>query len=142
MLGVWTLMPIMFPKIKPYLHIAVDFLAIAGFLAVIAFQLGDWKWCTHIAIPITAATGVLACVVALIVRAKVLTPMTKASVVCASLGLYILALEVIIDFSQGWFSQISWSIYAIVPLLFLSLLLFYVSRKPGLMDELKRRLFV
>ena len=142
LLGTWTLMPIVFPKLNPYLHIVIDFASIAAFLAVIAFQLDDWKWCTGLGIPITAATCVLVCAAAAIIRAKRLRPLTKAALLCGSVGVFILGLELIIDFSQGFLSPIRWSIYAIVPLLFLALLLFYISRKPRLIDELKRRLFV
>ncbi len=142
LLGVCTLMPIVFPKLNTYLHIVVDFAAVAGFLAVIAFQLDNWKWCTHLGIPIVGATCLLACAFAAIIRAKNLRPLTKAALLCVCVGIFILGLELIIDISQGFLSPIRWSIYAIVPLLFLALLLFYISRKPRLMDELKRRLFV
>jgi len=142
LLGVWALVPIVFPSLNLYLHVIIDFAAIAGLLAVIAFELGSWDWCLRLGIPITAATCLLACAFVAIVRSRKLMPLTKAALLCVCLGLYILGLEIIIDMSQGFLSPIRWSIYAIVPLLFLALLLFYISRKPRLMDELKRRLFV
>lgn len=142
MLGVWVLVPLFFRSISPYLLLSVDFLAIAGFLAVIAVYVGSWDWCLRLGIPITLCTGLMACAVMAAIRAKRLRPLTKAALVFITLGVYIMALELIIDYAVYGILAIRWSIYAVVPLLFLSLLFFYISRKPRLMDELRRRLFV
>ena len=142
MLGIWLLTPIVFPKLNLYLHFAVDFAAVGGLLAVIAAFLGQWDWCVRLGIPITAATGLAVCAMTAIARSKKLRPITRAACACLVIGVFIVALELIIDYAAWGILAIRWSIYAIVPLVFLALLLFYISRKPGLMDELKRRLFV
>lgn len=142
LLSVWTLIPIIFKNIKLYTAIALDFLAIAGFLAVIALYVGDWDWCLKLGIPIVICTGIAVCTIIAVARSLRLRPVTRAALVCIIIGLYIVALELVIDFATIGYLVIRWSIYAIVPLLFLALLLFYISRKPSLLDELKRRLFV
>jgi|GEM_PF-114717 len=142
LLGVWTLVPTIFTRLNLYLHIAVDFLAVAGFLSVIAWNMGDWSWCLNLGIPIVIATGIAVCAMTAIVRSKRLQPLTRAACSCIVVGIYIVALELIIDHASMGIFAISWSIYAFVPLLFVALLLFFISRRPALMDELKRRLFV
>jgi len=142
LLAVWALVPLVFTKISIYAAVALDFAAIAGFLAVIALYVGQWRWCTHLAIPITVATGLGVCTMIAIIRSKKLRILTRAALCCITLGLYILALELIIDYTVLGYLTVSWSIYAIVPLVFVALLLFTISRRPRLMDELKRRLFV
>lgn len=142
MLGIWILTPIIFPKLSLYLHFAIDFVSVAGFLAVIAAYLGQWEWCFHLGIPIVVATGLAVCAMTSIARSSRLRPITRAACAFLVIGVFIVALELIIDYATLGIFAIRWSIYAIVPLAFLALLLFYISRKPGLMDELKRRLFV
>ncbi len=142
LLGIWTLMPIIFNKASVYLHVGLDFLAVAGYLAVIAWQINDWSWCLYLGIPIVLATALAVCAMIAVVRSGRLKPLTRAACTCIVIGFYIVALELIIDYTTIGIPTIKWSIYAFVPLLFVSLLLFYISRKPRLMDELKRRLFV
>lgn len=142
MLGVWVLVPLFFRGISPYLLVLVNALAIAGFLMVIAVYVGSWDWCLKLGIPIALCTGLMACVALAAIRAKRLRPLTKAALIFITLGVYIMILELIIDYAVYGVPAIRWSIYAVVPLLFLALLFFYISRKPRLMDELKRRLFV
>ncbi len=141
LLGIWALIPVIFQNPNPYAVIAADFAAIAGFLAVIAVYIGKWDWCLRMGIPITVCTGIAVCLITAAIRSKRLRPLTRAALCLIVLGVFIMALELIIDFSLLGYLTIRWSIYAIVPLLFLALLLFFISRKPRLMDELKRRLF-
>jgi len=141
MLAVWTLVPIIFPKLSVYLHMAIDSAAVAGLLAIIAAYLGDWQWCVGLGIPIVAATCIAACGMVAIVRSSLLRPITRAACACLVIGVFIVALELIIDHYTLGILAVTWSLYAIVPLVSLALLLLFISRKPGLMDELKRRLF-
>lgn len=142
LLGVWSLIPLIFRKLDVYTVLAIDFAAVAGFLAVIAMFVGKWKWFLELGVPITAASGLAVCAIIAIARSGRLRPLTRAALACITLGVYIVALELAIDYYSYGRLMISWSIYVIVPLLFVALLLFYISRKPRLMDELKRRLFV
>lgn len=142
LLGVWSLIPLIFRGISCYAAIAIDFAAVGGFLAVIALFVRKWKWFFNLGIPITVATGIAVCAIIAIARAGRLHALTRAALGCITLGLYIVALELAIDYYSYGRLMIAWSIYVIVPLLFVSLLLFYISRKPRLIDELKRRLFV
>ncbi len=142
LLGVWALLPIVFGKLSLYVHIALDFLAVAGYLVLVAWQINSWDWCLFLGIPIVVATALLVCLMAAIARSKRMRALTRAACACIVIGLYIVALELIIDYTTIGAPAIRWSIYAFVPLLFVSLLLFYIGRKPRLMDELKRRLFV
>lgn len=142
LLGVWILVPLLFSHINLYAAIAVDFLAVAGFLAIIAVYAGSWEWCLKLGIPIAICTGITVCVIAAIIRSARLRPLTRAALSFITLGVYIVALELIIDYASYGYLAIRWSVYVIVPLLFVALLLFYISRKPRLMDELRRRLFV
>lgn len=147
MLCIWTLPPVLFPKLNAYVAISLDSLAVAGLLSVIAWRLDDWNWCLWLGIPIALLAGLTVGIMVAIIRAKRLRALTRASMCCVQLAILIVLIEIVIQFFShrsfffGW-KLFDWSIYAAAPLIFIALLLFFISRKAGLADELKRRLFV
>lgn len=142
MLAVWSILPLLFSPLNVYLGICADIAAVGALLSVIAWQTDGWGWCLGLGFPILACTCLATCLMTASIRAKRLQPITRAALCCMVLGVYIVMLELAIDFYVFGYFAVRWSIYAIVPLLFIALMLFYVSRKAGLLEELKRRLFV
>lgn len=152
LLFIMLLLPMMFKQSRPYLSLVLDTISVGAYLMIIAWVGGDMTWCWLFGLPIVTLTGFAAAAILAFCRAKKMKLSSKVGGCSIVLSFYILLLELSIDraiagklffwtYSPSDF-YFNWSQYVVAPLLFISILCFYVSRKAGLIDEIKRRLFV
>lgn len=138
---VFLFVPMFFKKPLVYVFIAIDGAAVCLYLALIAWLVDGMDWYLPVALPITAATGVLVGCATLIFRLKKLRPLPKYAILCYMLCVYFILLEIILELAYYGTVLLQWCWYANAPLVVIGVLLFIVNGKEGVLDELRRRLF-
>lgn len=134
--------PLVFRMKRPYLYVALDVLAICGYLALIAFMGEDFSWYLHIVLPLLVLTGGITLLALLVIRRVQALKLYRAAGVFALAALFIAGLEVILDLSARGRIQLGWSIYAGIPFLVLALIAFGLEQHKGLKEEIRKRLFL
>lgn len=137
-----ALLPFYTEKPKPYLSLFLDMLAALLYLYLIALASGDTAWFWRLAMPLTVFSGlaVIACV--WIFRRKnspFLVDLSNAIAICAAL---LIIIECMIDLFVIGFIRPRWSLYALFPLIALSVMFRMVNRKQRLLESIRKRLYV
>ena len=134
--------PLMFPGRRPYLYVALDVLALCLYLALIAFMSGGFSWYLHIVLPLLVLVGGVTLLMLLVIRRLEAPKLYRAAGVALLLAGFILGLEVIVDLAATQSLRLGWSVYAAIPFVVLALLAIGLQNRPGLKEEIRKRLFI
>ncbi|MBQ2508899.1 MAG: zinc ribbon domain-containing protein [Bacteroidales bacterium] len=128
--------PVACPKLSSYIYIAVDGLSTALILLAIHAVSGASGWYLPIALPVTLWTFIITELFALVVRNKKMIVIRRGGLLFLLLALLSTAIDLTIKHT------ITWSIYAVIPLVALGLPLFAVSFSRRACDWMRRNLFL
>lgn len=120
------------------LCLLADLAAVAGFLALVAALTGGWGWYGRLALPVVALTGLLGAVPGYCL-ARRHSRLTSLVASLAALGLYLLALEALIDLCLRRRYEPGWSMIAAAAILVVGVFLLIVRLRPRLRAEMRRR---
>lgn len=128
--------PIAWPKLSPYIHIAVAGVSTALYLIAIHLATGASGWYLPLALPMTVSTFVVAELSTLVIRSKRMNVIRRGGLFFILLALLAAAIDVIIA------HNITWSVFVAIPVVSLGLTLFCVSFSRRVCDWMRRNLFV
>lgn len=138
----WFVVPVFYKFSRPYMYIAVDTLALCSYLLLIALINDGISWFVGLALPVVMAVGLFVLGIFWAFR-RIQSPMLKrVSLGLTILGLFLLALEVLTDLWINKTVFINWSIFAVIPLMVISLMCLYFERNEPLKKEIRKRLFL
>lgn len=137
---VFVILPLCIKGYRPYMHISLDFAALAGYIFVI-FLLSEGKnWYLHMALPLILCYYIFTMLVFFFIRRIENHILTRTSRVFACISLVLLATDAIVDNYLGSVF-LNWSIFAGIPLIAISIFLFLLSRHKALRNSLHKRMF-
>ncbi len=139
---VWVLLPMYLDITRPYLYIAMDILSAAMYLLLIAWRTGGASWYLPLALPLTLLVGGAAMLSVYVCRRPRMPQLDRASLVVLTGVAFLAGLEALIDIRVYGGVQLEWSVYALVPLAASAAVLRVIERKPGLKEEILKRLFL
>lgn len=142
MVWCFLVLPLVIRLKRPYVYIAVDVLALCGYLALIAAMSGDFSWYLSIVLPLLLLIGVTALLLLLVIRRVEMLKLHRAALVLLLGALFIIALEIIIDLGVRGRVALGWSIYAALPVLVLALMAMGLEYHTPLKQEIRKRLFL
>lgn len=134
--------PLLFRVKRPYLYVALDVLALCGYLALIAAMSNDFSWYLSIVLPLLVLIGIVTLLLLLIIRRIQMLKLFRASLVLLVLACFVIGLEVIVDLSLDGKVALGWSIYTSTPLLIIALMAFGLQHNKALKEEIRKRLFI
>ncbi|MBR7142255.1 MAG: hypothetical protein IKD06_01810 [Clostridia bacterium] len=138
---VWFLLPLFFKKYRPTAFSLVNCTAAILYLALINHLMGG-SWFLPYGLPISLTASVLIVVqIVLIPRKKQtgLLPVLAWSLLC--IGLFVVAVNLIVEGAAGRPTVPGWSVYAFVPCVLLSIVVSVLERRKDLKERIRRRLF-
>jgi hypothetical protein len=139
---VWVLLPMYLDITRPYLYIALDILSSALYLLLIDWRTGGGNWYLPLALPLTLIVGGAAMLSVYVCRRVKMPQLDRASLVVLTGAAFLTGLEALIDLKVYGRAQLEWSVYALVPLAASAAVLRVIERKPGLKEEILKRLFL
>ena len=134
--------PLLFRVKRPYLYVALDVLALCGYLALIAAMSNDFSWYLSIVLPLLVLIGIVTLLLLLVIRRIEMLKLFRASLVLLVLACFVIGLEVIVDLSLDGKVALGWSIYTSTPLLIIALMAFGLQHNKALKEEIRKRLFI
>jgi len=120
-------------RLKPYLLVAVETINFLLFLWALDLLISSHSWFLPLAFPLILVLGILFLLVIVSIRTFKLSTLSAIAVGTFALGIFLLCLEIIINFYRNEFF-LSWSIVAfacIIPVSGLFLYLQIMKRKKG-----------
>ncbi|MGI6168365.1 MAG: DUF6320 domain-containing protein [Christensenellales bacterium] len=119
--------------------LAIDFLALIGFLFVIQLLSGG-GWFVPLALPIILLAGCLALVIVTGVREKILKGLYFAAALTFAAALMLVGIEILIQNYVFRVFRLSWSLFAAVPVCVAGIILIVIERNMKLKNRIIRRL--
>ena len=127
---------------KPYLYIAVDFLAAAGYLALIAWRAGGLTaWYTPIALPLTLLAGLVSVACVYAARRRRQPVLVRAANIVLIAAAMLIGIEICTDLYLTGSVRLQWSVYALAPLIVFAAIFHVVERNTRLKALIRRKLF-
>ena len=134
--------PLVYRFSKPYAYVALDVLALCGYLALIAVMTDGFSWYLYIVLPLLMLLGVTTILVMLVFRRLRMRKIIKGVLLLLIFSAFLLSLEVILDFAIWRQVRLSWSVYSVLPFVAVALAALYVENNKPLKEEIRRRLFI
>jgi peptidoglycan/LPS O-acetylase OafA/YrhL len=137
---VFVIFPLLFKSPRPYLFLALDFLALAAYLAMID-SFDGYSWFLPLALPLASISAAFALGAIIAVRQKRLAPLNRSGVIFLLVSALCVAIDIVVNLFAGRGFQMIWSPYASAPCIVFSVALFYTERHAALKARLQKRLF-
>lgn len=139
MLWVWLVPPLLHRRLRPWLHLLLDVLAVAVYILLICVDLRGWDWYLRLALPILAAWYAAALFLGFCLKGGKRSILSSFSLGIGTTGIYTFLLEFFIDlyFDQLWTP--SWSLIVFFSCIALIIPLMVIRRVPALREEVRRR---
>ena len=134
--------PLAFRLKRPYLYVALDVLALCGYLALIAAMSGDFTWYLGIVLPLLVLIGAATLLMMLIIRRREMLKLYRAALSLVLLAAFIVGLEAIIDLSLWQQVALGWSVYTGIPLVILALMAAALQHNKAVKEAIRKRLFL
>ena len=125
-----------------YLYVALDVLALCGYLALIAAMSGDFTWYLGIVLPLLVLIGAATLLMMLIIRRREMLKLYRAALSLVLLATFIVGLEAIIDLSLWQQVALGWSVYTGIPLVILALMAAALQHNKAVKEAIRKRLFL
>ena len=135
-------LPKLFKKPKASICILADTAVLAAYLFVIGLESGSTEWVLPLGLPLAALTGLLVFLLLKTIQMKKPSQMFKSAAVICTLGVFVLAIQVVIGMFEHGTIAIGWALPVVLPTLFISVVLFYIEYNRALKDRLMRAVFL
>ncbi len=142
MLWCFFAVPLLFRPKKPYLYIALDVLALCGFLALIAALTDGFSWYMSVVMPLLVLSGLMTLMMLLVYRRLEMRRLHRAAILMLLLAAFLLGTELILDLSAFGKASLGWSVYAGIPMLVIALMLAGIEQNKALKEAIRKRLFI
>lgn len=142
MCWVFFAVPLVYRFSKPYAYVTLDVLALCGYLALIAAMTDGFSWYLHIVLPLLVLLGATTLLVMLVLRRLEMRKIMKGVSLLLILSVFLVLLEVILDYAIWQEVRLGWSVYTVIPFVAIMLTALYVENNKPLKEEIRRRLFV
>lgn len=134
--------PLVYRFSKPYPYVALDVLALCGYLALIAAMTDGFSWYWNIVLPLLVLIGVTTILLMMVLRRMKMRKIIKGTLLLVILSAFLVLLEVILDLAIWRQVSLGWSVYTVVPFVAIALTALYVENNKPLKEEIRRRLFI
>ena len=142
MLWCFFAVPLLFRVKKPYLYIALDVLALCGFLALVAALTDGFSWYMSVVLPMLVLTGLMTLLMLLVYRRLEMQRLHRAAILMLLAAAYLIGTEIILDLSAFGKASPGWSVYAGIPMLVIALMLAGIEQNKALKEAIRKRLFI
>ena len=134
--------PFLFKKPAAIKWIIIDIIALSGYLYMLEYITSSGIWFLPLAFPIVAIIGVFVLLITILIQRKKLKSLYIYSAIFFSLGLIMIAVEIIIDMYLFQTIQVVWSWFVLITCSAVAVFFIFIERKKKLKEELKKRLHI
>ena len=131
--------PLIFKKPQLILCLTLDWICAGAFIYFISRITGG-EWFEDVGFPIIMIAGALIIGLAALFTRTALPRTKKIALVLFAIALQVVCTELLINAHFGAVAEVSWSLYAFVPLVILGLFLLMLARNRRLKEHVRRRL--
>ena len=140
LLYVFLFPPLLLLRRRLAVSLALDCLGVIGFLCAME-RLTGGSWFLPFGLPAALLVFAVLFAVVLLVRKSPWNLLKILAAILCGMGVFVVALEWLINRSFYPARAISWSVYTCIPCLLLGAALFVIDRNPACKQELKKRFF-
>ncbi len=139
MLWIWFVPPLLWREMSVLAKLALDIVAVALYVMLIALASGGLDWYVGLALPLMISFAVISLLICFLMRGGRRSTITSIVICLVGIGLMCIATELIIDcyFSTRW--NPGWSLIVLAVCLGFSMPLIIVRCVPSLREETRRR---
>jgi hypothetical protein len=142
MLWCFVAVPLLFKLKGPYVYIAVDVIALCGYLALIAAMTDGFSWYLSIVLPMLLLIGLITLGMLLAFRRLEAPRLYRFAVIVLLGAVFLIGAEIIIDLASHRAVALGWSIYAGIPILVVAIMLAGLEHNKALKEQIRKRLFI
>lgn len=139
----WTFcLPVFFSRILVYVSLLLDGIGIALYFGIIAVLHPGNGWYFALALPIVGAATGMILVFAIFVKRMHGSILSGAVLVLMEVGIFTVAVELLIDRFQGTKMGITWSAVVLTCCVVIDAALITIIRRSRLREEVRRRMHI
>ena len=142
MLWCFFAVPLLFKLKRPYVYVAVDVLALCGFLAMTAALTDGFSWYLGVVLPLLVLAGLVTLAMLLVFRRLEMNRLHRAAGLVLLGAFFLIGIEIILDLSAHGRIELGWSVYAAIPMLVVAAMLAGIEHNKSLKEEIRKRLFI
>ncbi len=139
---VFVFLPKLFARPKMSFCLLADTAVTVAYLYIIGVKSGSTQWVLPLGLPLAVLAGLLVFSVLKTIQLKKSTHMFKIAAVISTLGVFALAIQVVIGVYKYGAITIGWALPVVLPTLIISAVLFYIEFNSPLKDRLLRAVFL
>jgi len=133
--------PFLFKKNAAIKWILIDIAALSLYLYLIEYSsLGTWFF--PVAFPIVLMAGLLVLLLTAFVQRGIFKELYTVSAIFFAVGLFLVAVEVLIDFYLTTRIQVVWSWFVLISCMGIAFVFIFIERNKKIKEELKRKLHI
>ncbi|MEG2858936.1 MAG: zinc ribbon domain-containing protein [Clostridia bacterium] len=137
-----VLLPFYVKQAKPYLFLLIDILAVGLYLLLIGWRTGGMDWVLPLGLPLVAVSGLGTMLEVYLARRRGKALINLLSDITLIGAVQLMMTEMLIDRFLMGRAHLTWSLYALVPLVALALIFRVVEKKKALKESILKRLFL
>ncbi len=138
----YIFIPKLFRKLKISLCLIISSAVTVGYLFLIGYLSSSVKWVLPLGMPITFMTGLMIFAVLRVLKIKKVSKLLKSAVIIGLAGLFVIAVEAVIDIYELGTLTLGWALPVLLPLACISAALLYIEYNSGLKDRLQRAVYL
>lgn len=127
---------------KKFIPLIIELLSTEGLLFVIAYLNNGLHWFLYLVCPFIFIVWLYIILCIFIFRNKKYNFLRRFALAFSSISVILLVIESCIDLFIKEKIFLTWSIYASLPIIIISILTFIISYNKRLLDEIKQRIFI
>lgn len=127
---------------KKFIPLIIELLSTEGLLFVIAYLNNGLHWFLYLVCPFIFIVWLYIILCIFIFRNKKYNFLRRFALAFSSISVILLVIESCIDLFINEKIFLTWSIYASLPIIIISILTFIISYNKRLLDEIKQRIFI
>ncbi|HJA68434.1 MAG TPA: hypothetical protein H9664_00205 [Firmicutes bacterium] len=134
--------PLLFKRAVLIKSIVLDIAALLFFLFMVSRLDGSRPWFTTVAVPIVSVVASMTLIIVLGVKYNYIRGLSLPATIFFCAGLLCLLIEIFVDIYLYSAVSLGWSIFVLVPCIFVFILLLILKRTIRIKRELKKRLHI
>ncbi|MEA4894419.1 MAG: hypothetical protein VB064_04075 [Oscillospiraceae bacterium] len=141
-LFVFAFLPKLFNRPKLSYCLIADTAVTFMYLFLVGYLNGAAKWVLPLGLPLTLLTGLLLFSLITITQMRRLSHLFKSGAILFTTGVFVLAVEIVIDMFRLGAPTLGWTLPVFLPMLAISAAMFYIEYDCGLKARIVRAVFL
>lgn len=125
-----------------YIPFIIELISTELLLFVIAYLNNGLHWYIYLVCPIIFVVWLYILICIIVLKSKKYNFLRRFAICFSFISLILVVIESGIDLFKNNIINFNWSVYAVIPIIIISIIIYIISYNNKLLDEIKQRLFI